>query len=254
MSVIAAERESTGLEGDAAGVCRARGIRALVFDLDDTLYPEIDFVSGGYKAVAVLISDRYGRSCGEIFYTMMSTLAAEGRSAVLPRVVERFCDSSMSLPELVEAYRGHLPRIRMFPGYRCLLRRLGRHYRLGIITDGNPEVQRRKVHALGLQHAVDKIIYTWDYGEDMGKPNPLSFSLMLDYLRAEPRQALYVGDNPDKDCRGAHSAGMGFAQLRVPRLQGNGTSSKEVEVPEYVIDSLYQLPSILESAGADEKH
>jgi putative hydrolase of the HAD superfamily len=252
MAVIAAEREQTGLEGNAAEVRRVRGIRALVFDLDDTLYPEIDFVSGGYKAVARLVSDRYGTSCSEIFYTMMSTLAAEGRGAVLPRMIERFCDSSRSLPELVEVYRGHLPRIRMFPGYRCLLRRLGRHYRLGIITDGNPEVQRRKVHALGLQHAVDKIIYTWDYGEEIGKPNPLSFLLMLDYLRAEPPQVLYVGDNPEKDCRGAHAAGMRFAHLRVPRLHGNGTV-KEVEDPEFVIDSLYQLPSILESAGADEK-
>jgi putative hydrolase of the HAD superfamily len=252
MSVIAAESGEPEVKRKSAGGSRALGIRALVFDLDDTLYPEIDFVSGGYRAVARFVSDRYGRNCTEIFYTMMATLAREGRGAVIPTVLERFCDSSVSLQEIVGIYRRHLPRIRMFPGYGCLLRRLGRNYRLGILTDGNPEAQRRKVEALGLDHAVDKIIYTWDYGEEIGKPHPLTFLLMLDYLRAEPPSALYVGDNPDKDCRGAHGAGMLFAQLRVSWLHGNGTTLQELQKPEFVIDSLYQLPSILESAGADE--
>jgi putative hydrolase of the HAD superfamily len=218
-------------------------IQALVFDLDDTLYPEVDFVTGGYRAVARYVCEKYGGSYNEIFCAMMTRFTNEGRRSVFPMVVERFLDPGVPVAELVEVYRRHIPEIHMFPGYSCLLQELSRNYRLGILTDGLPEVQKRKVRALGLEHLVDKIIYTWDYGSEMEKPHPMTFSLMLDYLRAEPINALYVGDNPAKDCKGAHQAGMKFAQLRAPSCCD--TAAGSVEKPEFVIDSLYQLPRIL---------
>ncbi len=225
-------------------------IQALIFDLDDTLYPEVEFISGGYRQVARYVSERYGGEREEIYCAMMSTFANYGRGSVLPMVVKTYLDRSVPLAELVEIYRGHLPSIRLYPGYECLLQKLSRDYRLGIITDGNPDVQRGKVRALGLEYLMDKIIYTWDYGPANGKPHGLSFSLMLDYLRADPADAVYVGDNPDKDCRGAHGVGMKFARIRTSRPDERDAEGTTPE-PDFVIDSLYQLTHMIRLAECE---
>jgi putative hydrolase of the HAD superfamily len=221
-------------------------VRALVFDLDDTLYVEKDFVMSGYRAVANHLADT-GRCPFEgTFPMMVETYETRGRHLVFPVLLERFPDASLSMAELIDVYRQHQPAIQLYPGYMELLRRLGRHYRLGIITDGLPAVQERKIRALGLNGVMDKVIYTWEYGSEKQKPHPLSFSLMLEYLRAEPASALFIGDNPDKDCRGAHAVGMKFAHVQHAVSHEDQFDAANQENPEFVIETLFELPQILQ--------
>lgn len=91
---------------------------------------------------------------------------------------------------------------------------LSASYRMGIITDGLPEVQEREVRALQLEKLMDYIIYTWVYGEARQKPHSHSFELMLQSLELAAENAFYVGDNPSKDCIGARRAGIKYAQIR----------------------------------------
>ena len=183
-------------------------IRALIFDLDDTLYCEKDFVMSGYRAVARYLFDRGSCSFEKAFSLMTETFETQGRQHVFPALFGHLADDSITIPELVEIYRRHEPIINLCPGYKELLQDFSRHYRLGIITDGLPAVQGQKVQALGLKNIMDKIIYTWDYGPEKEKPHPYSFSLMLQCLDTEPDSALFIGDNPEKDCKGAHGIGM----------------------------------------------
>jgi putative hydrolase of the HAD superfamily len=221
-------------------------IRALVFDLDDTLYPEKDFVTSGYRAVAQHVAKSYGCSFDRAFATMMTALNTLGRQRVFPALLVQFSDASIPLAELVAVYRQHSPKIRLFPGYRGLLREFARHYRLGVITDGLPAVQEQKVRALGLENVMEKIIYTWEFGSAREKPHPLPFSIMLESLDADPESALFIGDNPDKDCKGAHGAGMKCAQVQHPLSRGSRAGTVGRETPEFIIDTLFQLPQILQ--------
>ena len=221
-------------------------IRALIFDLDDTLYRESDFVMSGYRAVARHVADNYGCDFECVFSTMMKTFETKGRRAVLSVLREKFLDASVALDALVWVYRRHNPSIRLYPGYLGLLKEFAGNYRMGIITDGLPEVQERKVRALGLESIMNRIICTWEYGAEKEKPHPLSFSLMLDSLDAKPDSALFIGDNPEKDCRGAHQAGMKFAQVQHPTGPGNACCASDRESPEFIMDSLFQLPPILQ--------
>ncbi|HYK89523.1 MAG TPA: HAD family hydrolase [Acidobacteriota bacterium] len=225
-------------------------IQALVFDLDDTLFLESDFVTSGYRAVARQVAKQYGCCLRDVFQTMMSVLATHGREFVFPIIIRRFLGDRIALSELVDIYRGHTPRIRLFPGYGDLLKKLGKTYKLGIITDGLPEVQKRKVHSLGLEHKVDRIIYTWEYGIEKRKPHPQSFTLMMDYLKTQPRTTLYVGDNPEKDCQGAHAAGMRCAQVVAPSVVERKSEPSSADKADYVLDSLFQLPRILQATEA----
>jgi putative hydrolase of the HAD superfamily len=220
-------------------------IEALVFDLDDTLYPEQEFVLSGYRAVAHHISDSNIGSFNRAFSCMSDTYVREGKLRVFPALIETLPDTSIKLADLVEIYRQHDPSIGLFPGYWELLRTLAQKYRLGLITDGLPAVQARKVQALGLESVIDKVIYTWEYGEDKEKPHPFSFSLMLDYLHVKPEAALFVGDNPIKDCRGAHSAGMKCAQIQSLTAVAEHSDSRVRESPEFLMTTLLQLPQIL---------
>jgi putative hydrolase of the HAD superfamily len=220
-------------------------IQALLFDLDDTLYPEKDFVSSGFRAVARHIEEHYYCAFDLAFSTMMAAFEAQGREGVFPALLVRFPNTSVSLDELVNVYRQHTPAISLFPGYLELLKELSVHYRLGVITDGLPAVQKRKVRSLGIGGIMNKILYTWEYGSDKQKPHPLSFSLMLESLRVEPDSALFIGDNPDKDCRGAHGAGIKFAEVRHAESKRTASDSELGETPEYILDSLLKLPRIL---------
>ena len=220
-------------------------IRALIFDLDDTLYSERDFVESGYRAVARHVADTYGFDFEGMFSTMMKTFEAQGKRAVLTILREQFLDESVPLDALVGVYRRHKPSIRLYPGYLELLQEFAQNYRMGIITDGLPEVQERKIQALGLKTVMDQIIYTWEYGSEKEKPHPLSFSLMLNSLNTPPNSALFIGDNPEKDCRGAHQAGLRFAQIQHPTDPGCSCRASDWESPEFIMDSLFQLRPIL---------
>ena len=221
-------------------------IHALIFDLDDTLYRERDFVESGYRAVARHIASCFGRDYGEIYNTMIETLNSEGRQMVMTVVHEQFTSGSVSIDELVSIYRNHQPTIRLYPGYRALLKQFSRSCRLGLITDGMPEVQERKVRTLLLEGLMDKIIYTWAHGVQKQKPHPYPFNLMLQSLHTEAAHALYIGDNPSKDCAGAHRAGMKCAQVGHTIAHRDVSQSDQDETPEYLIDSLFQLSTILQ--------
>jgi putative hydrolase of the HAD superfamily len=202
-------------------------------------------VSSGYRAVARHVAGRHPVGVDEIYSAMMTAFDALGRRKVFSALLVRFPDISIPLEELIKVYRQHSPAINLFPGYAALLGELASHYRLGIITDGLPEIQERKVRALGLAGMVDKIVYSWDYGSEKGKPHPLSFSLMLESLQAEPPSAIFVGDNPDKDGRGAHGVGMTYAQIRHSRQRAM-PAAEGMDPPEFVIDSILQLPQVLQ--------
>jgi len=217
-------------------------IKALIFDLDDTLYREKDFLESGYRAVARHMSVSFGCNYERLYSTMIETLNTQGRQNVMTVVKEEISIHSITMDALVSIYRSHIPEIQLCSGYSDLLHRLSQNYRLGIITDGMPEVQERKVRALGLDNLIDTIIYTWEYGEEKQKPHPHSFSIMLESLRTNAQCALYIGDNPLKDCNGAHRAGMKFAQIRSSTPYQDNIGE---EKPEFVIDSLFQLPPIL---------
>jgi len=221
-------------------------IRAILFDLDDTLYPESEFALGGYKAVARAAAANGGCGYEEAFDCMQNAFRVDGRKEVFPRLMKRFPYLGMTLEDMVRVYREQIPEISLFPGYRGILEELGKKYRLGMITDGLPTVQRNKVRALGIEELFEKIVYSWDYGEERQKPHLYPFAHMLETLRISPQSALFVGDNPEKDGCGARCAGMRYARV----AHGNCAICRDPyewieHTDEIVMENLLQLPHVL---------
>ncbi|WP_456368586.1 TIGR02253 family HAD-type hydrolase [Thermococcus sp.] len=84
------------------------------------------------------------------------------------------------------------------------LKKMGLH--IGIITDSDNDYIRAHLEALGIYDLFDSITTSEEAG--YFKPHPRPFLLALEKAGIKPEEALYVGDNPAKDCVGAKNVGM----------------------------------------------
>ena len=119
---------------------------------------------------------------------------------------------------------------------------------VGLLSDGDPAVQGRKLDALGLRDAFDAIVVTGGLGPDAGKPSPRGYEEVLRRLGdTAPGESVYVSDNPAKDFLGARRAGM--RSIRVRRA-GGIYAALEPETPEHAPDAevtgLDEVPGALE--------
>jgi putative hydrolase of the HAD superfamily len=110
---------------------------------------------------------------------------------------------------LLQAFRAHRPvRLGPYAGVDDALARLGAIVPLGIVSDGDPEIQRAKLDAVGLGTRFAVVVLSDELGREHRKPSPLPFQQALTALDVAPTAAVYVGDRPEKDVAGAAAAGM----------------------------------------------
>lgn len=178
----------------------ARPIRSVIFDLDDTLFPERIYVRSGYAAVGRDLRGRVGRS--EAFEEWLWDRFCAGRAAnAFDALSEEF--QLQFTPEriarLVSVYREHVPRIRPFEGIPKLLGGLHSQYRLGLLSDGFLPAQKLKLEALEIGRFFDAVVFTEEMGREFWKPSPRGFESIAELLDTSHECCAYVADNPAKD-------------------------------------------------------
>ena len=203
-------------------------MKAVLFDLDDTLYPELDFVRSGFRAVARVLAQRCGANETALVERMWHILEEEGRGRVFDRILYEVPSAPRSddgVRLLTFVYRSHRPQIALAPETRPTLFALrSAGIKLGIVTDGLGTVQRNKIAALGLDDLVDAIVCSDEIGREWWKPSTTPFNVALALLDVEPKDAAYVGNDPGKDFAGPNSLGMRTIQI--------GTWGKDTPIPD----------------------
>lgn len=179
-------------------------IEAVIFDLDDTLYSEKDYVRSGYRAVARELEQV------ENAYEKLWAAFEGGHAAIDKVLLDEGVYSEALKVKCLEIYRSHIPEIKLYSGVAEMLSGLrAKGIKLGIITDGRPLGQRNKISALGLEELVDEIIITDEIGgAEFRKPNDISFRIMQRKLKVPFEKTVYVGDNPQKDFHAPRQLGM----------------------------------------------
>jgi putative hydrolase of the HAD superfamily len=176
-------------------------IQAVVFDLDDTLISEKQYVTSGFRVVSRFVSDRFGIDESAVFDTLHQLFAADSKR-VFNRMFEelRIPYQEDDIRRLIELYRNHNPQIEFFDDVIPCLTYLRNHgVKTGVITDGYKVTQWKKLKAVSAEIWFDHIIVTDELGKDFWKPHPYPFELMAEKLGVQFNQMMYVGDNPEKD-------------------------------------------------------
>lgn len=185
---------------------------AIVFDLDDTLYPELSFVYSGYQAVSAYLSPLLKMSPEEIEEELKAELKIT-RSQVFDRFLQKHKLYSRGLvKKCLSVYRGHVPMLELYPEALVCLKELQGNS-LYVVTDGNKLVQKRKFEALGLDRYIKKCFYTYAHGIHRSKPSPYCFDRICRLEKTVPSKVVYVADNPYKDFVGIKP--LGFQTIRV---------------------------------------
>lgn len=189
--------------------------RAVIFDLDDTLYPYRRFRASGFRAVARHLEDRTGLDRRLGFRALLSATRGVWRGRELQACLAQYELPASLLPDLVDIFRFHEPSLRLLPVVASGLGALRADgWQLGVLTNGLPSVQARKVDALGLSSLVDAVVYAATCGSGEGKPDPATFAEVSRRLGVDGRHAIFVGNDEHTDVAGAERAGMAVVRCR----------------------------------------
>lgn len=182
------------------GISVSSGL-VVVFDLDDTLYDEVDFVFSGIDAILPLLGNIKGLDTGECRRLMREAVERhENHYTALEYCLDRAgVRAQVSMDCIVGALRSHRPRhLALRPCMNKTLDNLYSHgVTLGLLTDGRSVTQRHKIEALGISHYFDPEAIRISGETGIDKHSPAAYSW---FMNRYPAQCyVYIGDNPAKD-------------------------------------------------------
>ncbi|OIO59830.1 MAG: HAD family hydrolase [Verrucomicrobia bacterium CG_4_10_14_3_um_filter_43_23] len=219
-------------------------ITTIVFDLDDTLYPERQFALSGFRAADIFLKQQhninnflpiaeraflYGLR-GNIFNVVFDSLGI--RDLFL-------------LQECIEVYRKHKPQLTLFDEAQKIIKHYQKTKNLAIITDGLASVQQSKITALHLGEYIEPIIYTDSLGEGCSKPHPAGFTKVMDFFKTSGQNCVYIGDNPSKDFIGAKQLSWKTVRIRRPRGEHAHLQVDQTKEADITISNLLELETII---------
>ncbi|MHC4567865.1 MAG: HAD family hydrolase [Planctomycetota bacterium] len=224
-------------------------ITVVVFDLDDTLYDEIDYCRSGFAAVAEYLAALPGSQPPDrIFAAFWGQFSAGNRTqtfnAALDELAVPFDDRLVR--QLVDVYRNHKPKITLPDESRNVLDELKNRYQLALLTDGFLPAQQLKVRALGIEGYFASIVYTEQLGRQCWKPSPVGFEKMMNGLGAEPENMVYVADNENKDFIAPNNLGFSTVRLIRPAGMHTAVSDEPGAKAQHRIHQIEQIPALIE--------
>lgn len=223
-------------------------IAAVIFDLDDTLYDEIDYCRSGLHAVSRFLTRVADLPCSDdLFACLWRHFERGNRTRTFNGALEElgvpFDDNLIA--QLIEVYRNHRPALELPADSRDVLDRLKDSYILALLTDGFMPAQRLKVQALGIERYFRAIVYTEELGRPFWKPSPAGFERLIETLGVPPEQMVYVADNEEKDFIGPNQLGMSSILLRRPAALHTGPCRHPDGAAKLRIDHSSQLSALL---------
>ncbi|MFJ8039246.1 HAD family hydrolase [Kitasatospora sp. NPDC096147] len=188
----------------------------VLLDLDDTLYPQAEFLAQTWTAVAAA-----GAELGLDGPALRAALhraagAGSDRGGLIDAALAELGADPASAPALVGVFRAFRPtRLTPYPGVAERLAALAALVPVVLITDGNPDQQRAKLAATGLGPALRAVVCTDEpHGRGHRKPHPSGFLHGLALLGCPAEDAVMLGDRPEKDVAGAQALGIRALRVR----------------------------------------
>jgi len=215
--------------------------RVVVFDLDDTLYPERQYVISGFRAVDHWLKEH--RRCEGFFQEAIALSESGARGNIFDVALERLGlePTKPFVEDLVRVYREHPPTVGLYDDARWAIDFFRARGPLGLLTDGFLVAQQNKLAALNIAEAFQSVVFSDALGRDCWKPSPAPYRQVMSEIPGAASDYVYIADNPKKDFIGARALGWATVQIARPE----GVYYRE-EVPpgyraDHVVSTLRQL-------------
>ena len=230
-------------------------IKAILFDVDDTLYDRdlaqrkiLDLIVSRLPQIfsrlpknqiveAFLESDRISAAdfnAGAPFEGLRNN-----RTKIFLRLIGVTEEYAGTITEL---YVKYLPTIKApVVGAVATVKNLSKTFKIGVVSNGAPDVQYRKLETIGLRNLFSCIVLSEEIGS-IRKPDPRIFQLALSSLQVQSSECLYVGNSYNNDVVGAKAVGMQACWLNRESLK----VKNEKVMADFVIDRMIDLLSLLE--------
>jgi len=224
----------------------ATRIQAVVFDLDDTLFAERDYVRSGYRAVAAAMA-KDPTDADRISEWMWQRFCQGNTDRMFNAAAEKFSLSTgdETIGEWVKCYRDHLPDIAPLPEALEVLAALRGRVKLGLLSDGFLPAQQLKFDALGLADTFDAVLFTESLGREFWKPSPVGFERLAAELGGSHSACAYIGDNAAKDFVAPNALGWLTIQWRRDGQVHADRPAPEDGEPRVVVSSGTELLAAL---------
>ena len=216
--------------------------KIIVFDLDDTLYKEVDFVLSGYRAVDARVKADY--NFDGAFEIMRQAFEAHENPF---DALEKAIDGNIDTKALVETYRNHMPDIALSRTTELTLDNLaGEDAVLCLITDGRSTTQRNKIAALKLNRYIldENITISEEIGAE--KTERRAFDIIAKKF-PQAKQFYYIGDNTAKDFFWPNR--MKWTTICIEDNGQNIHKQKfdgdRMHNPQIIISNFYEVPYII---------
>lgn len=195
-------------------------LRAILFDLDDTLFDHrhgarqaLAAVHRAHACFAALEFDRFERAHAEHLEALHIQVLAghtqidEARTERFRRLLAAAGGDEREAEAAARTYRTCYVAVRQpIPGAKALLTRLREHARIGVVSNNLLAEQQEKLEQCALGEHVDALVVSEETG--ISKPDPRIFAIALARLDATPAEALMIGDSWAADIEGARAAGV----------------------------------------------
>jgi len=194
-------------------------IKAIGFDLDNTLYDEQLYIDQAYMAIALKIENDFRLNREIVFEAFSNIRNKKGDKNLFQDFFHEFginCTREYILDELVPLYHSVDFKVELYPNVvkiLLLLKEAG--IKLGMVTNGGKKTQQNKINLLNIDHLFDTIIITGEYfAKENWKPSELPFKMFCDNLNVKPSESLFIGDSIKNDMQGALNSGLHFLLVK----------------------------------------
>ncbi len=191
-------------------------IKAIIFDLDWTLYDSTSYYHQCLRAVSEIISEETGKNVNRLYQNLINSWNFKG-----PTYNRLFDDwlrefemfTEQRLQKCIKSMRSNNHyNIDCYFGIHSFLHELRGRYKLGLLTEGQSGTQRNKIDKLKVGKYFDEVLVTQDIGFDKLSGRPLLH--LIHSLNLTPEEVLSVGDVISKDILPALNVGSSAVHIK----------------------------------------